>query len=550
MEELLFSKEFNETIFDHLMTYVESYEDLKMDEGRFAEYFGCSFYTSTGIRELSIRPNTHIIPYYVEDKYIDLEMFVKIPENYRVLIVTNLPKNEIKNVKMTENIKIISATDIRFSHKRGKEFEPLENKILYHSDNQRRIRKTKCISIDRFDALITFAIQRRIVEELFKKDNRDNFIIEQGNIICNINQTNPLPFAFQHSNRWYYFFENKTDILKLKNDEERRKYIFVKLDFPFDKYYEKEKSFLEIRVRYYEEYLFEKIETYQELPGSIILRKINKNDLLKCIKSFNALYGEYETDDYTPLFKYRKFEKTRYESEERVTVDPVGLYVESGEIEIGNRSALENKMIWFSNNESLNDPFDLVLRKPTNLRISKYLDFEKTIEAINYSVQNSSALTFCTTSKSDNILMWSHYGDSHKGTCMSYPMREILNAVENDPECSLCIYGKIRYDIVRPTFFMAYVRFRFIDFELAILRFNIASMFNKYKKWIYEDEYRFIIFPEHEEWPGAQKGHGVKLEGKQLFIGNKFPSTYINYINNFYPKYKKYALSDSSYELK
>jgi hypothetical protein len=67
-------------------------------------------------------------------------------------------------------------------------------------------------------------------------------------------------------------------------------------------------------------------------------------------------------------------------------------------------SALANEFVWYANAGSFNDPFDTRIIENDLLQ---QLSFSK--EKI-----------LCLSEVNDNILMWSHYANSHKGFCVEY----------------------------------------------------------------------------------------------------------------------------------
>lgn len=93
---------------------------------------------------------------------------------------------------------------------------------------------------------------------------------------------------------------------------------------------------------------------------------------------------------------------------------------------------------------------------------------------------------FGVSEPKDNLLMWSHYADSHKGFCVGFD-REILDSCfksffEEDAK-HLVMLEKVEYQ-------REYPRFRF--FEMAPQDFYIKALASKSADWIYEQEYRFI----------------------------------------------------------
>jgi len=96
-----------------------------------------------------------------------------------------------------------------------------------------------------------------------------------------------------------------------------------------------------------------------------------------------------------------------------------------------------------------------------------YLDFKKKV--------NESIGIISLTSKNDNLLMWSHYANSHKGFCIGYDKIELFKQTQG-------VLGKVSYAEEFPI--------------LPFLSENVADLIDlimtKSKHWEYEDEYRII----------------------------------------------------------
>lgn len=152
----------------------------------------------------------------------------------------------------------------------------------------------------------------------------------------------------------------------------------------------------------------------------------------------------------------------------------------------------EECKLWFSSPTYFNDPFDCKIypKTPSDEDLAQYLathaenatskDYNKILEGIKKSsgniirkaiddVMNRSGVK-CFTPNNANILMWSHYTNSHKGICLEfdtlvdpeffvYPIK--VNYSENYP--NLCFMDK--------------------SFTTEVLR-------TKSKDWEYEDEVR------------------------------------------------------------
>lgn len=81
----------------------------------------------------------------------------------------------------------------------------------------------------------------------------------------------------------------------------------------------------------------------------------------------------------------------------------------------------------------------------------------------------------CLTSKRDNLLMWSHYADSHRGFCVGFDKYVLY-------ELTGGTLGKVQYEKAFPTAGM------FDDDAGSLIRLLIT----KSEDWFYEDEYRIV----------------------------------------------------------
>ncbi len=104
--------------------------------------------------------------------------------------------------------------------------------------------------------------------------------------------------------------------------------------------------------------------------------------------------------------------------------------------------------LWFSSPKDFNDPFDFRVINHNDYEISDIISFvsrngennpieanifaQAVIEKSSYFNQKvnkvinkrlSNKLVCCFTTKSDNLLMWSHYADKHRGVCLKFSPR-------------------------------------------------------------------------------------------------------------------------------
>lgn len=152
----------------------------------------------------------------------------------------------------------------------------------------------------------------------------------------------------------------------------------------------------------------------------------------------------------------------------------------------------EECKLWFSSPANFNDPFDCKIypNTPSDEELAQYLvtnaqnttskDYNRILEGIKKSrgdiikkaiddVMNRSGVK-CFTPNNANILMWSHYTNSHKGICLEFD-------TSIDPE--FFVYPiNVNYSENYPT-----LCFTDKSFTTEVLR-------TKSKDWEYEDEVR------------------------------------------------------------
>jgi hypothetical protein len=166
-----------------------------------------------------------------------------------------------------------------------------------------------------------------------------------------------------------------------------------------------------------------------------------------------------------------------------------------------NKNTLEsfvNEYVWYSNPASFNDPFDCALISSNILK----------------EVIRKTKMVHCLSASHQNLLMWSHYADSHKGICVEYTGytdNEIDELLTERPEeisqDMLCIVNNAKK--------VVYKSKEGIDSYLASLPTTEQEMYSvlaqapkrisddvlgrvvdglliKHKSWSYEEEYRII----------------------------------------------------------
>lgn len=134
-------------------------------------------------------------------------------------------------------------------------------------------------------------------------------------------------------------------------------------------------------------------------------------------------------------------------------------------------NAINNKGVYKNDPKNFNDVFDPYL-KSKNLKINKGI----------IEILNKIKIT-CFTEKYNNNLMWSHYGDNHKGVCLGYKFRKNIS------------------HILRPIDYIGLTTEIKENFSETLYSLDeiltIEELFyRKTKDWQYEKEWRLIHLDE------------------------------------------------------
>lgn len=167
---------------------------------------------------------------------------------------------------------------------------------------------------------------------------------------------------------------------------------------------------------------------------------------------------------------------------------------------------IKNQKIYLSNFMEFNDPADPPIRLDKDL-------FDRTYETTQH-------IKICSLSSSnDNILMWSHYSNSHKGFCIQYDFRNI-NLIEIFKNKNAILKKVLYKDKIN---FSSLYGFLLSDFQRQIGNINeyyesmennpdfLYLFYTKYTPWKYENEYRVLSFGNFNIF--------IDIPIKSIFIG-------------------------------
>lgn len=215
---------------------------------------------------------------------------------------------------------------------------------------------------------------------------------------------------------------------------------------------------------------------------------------------------------------------------------------------------LSNGKLLFSRYDMLNDPFECTANVRIQYSYEEWLDFllgadtdltlaqseaKKLSADIEYArFVTGHALTtslnkdgfLCLTKKFDNLLMWAHYTDSHKGVCLEFDITKDLD--------TFYIPFAVEYTNEYPCYDYIY------DNGGAI-----RSILHKSPDWAYEEEYRIVK-------PGGYGLCKVRPESlTSVIFGCQFDKTLFPQIRQsvqdagFHPQYKMMQRSNKEYKL-
>jgi hypothetical protein len=166
-------------------------------------------------------------------------------------------------------------------------------------------------------------------------------------------------------------------------------------------------------------------------------------------------------------------------------------------ININLLQSLRKETNWYSKLHLLNDPFECYLVDNTNTDIYQHF---------------TSSLCACCFSKNMNeILMWSHYADNHRGVCLEFEItnEEIIKGqlIEINYSNELTIIDNVE-------------RTSTGHLSLSIIS-NGKFLATKFKNWSHEEELRTYVICEDANLTGEEKPFLGKLTaiyfGKNAF---------------------------------
>ncbi|AQR98149.1 DUF2971 domain-containing protein [Clostridium saccharoperbutylacetonicum] len=219
---------------------------------------------------------------------------------------------------------------------------------------------------------------------------------------------------------------------------------------------------------------------------------------------------EYSREKYLELMEQKKFNEA---DEYRISNIPKTLFKfmyisdvpdckEKCEIESFNDikiNSIENKEFWMSTRDNLNDPFELKSLYIEEEKIKQYNYPLEIIQELIKSYREEVLIGCFTTNLANNMPMWAHYANNHKGFCLEYNIHK--------PK----FFFPISYEGERAPANVVYMNYinlatksykkTITDEEIKDFKLYQSLIFHstiiKHSSWEYENEYR-LLFPKSE----------------------------------------------------
>ncbi len=134
--------------------------------------------------------------------------------------------------------------------------------------------------------------------------------------------------------------------------------------------------------------------------------------------------------------------------------DPISGYWKFREVDKNTFRMLTTSKLWFADPKTFNDPFDSNLDATLFLKSmrSELRNYDKIMaELPTYIAHTEERLAgryvYCTNEQSsvappyEEVLMWSHYANKHRGVCLGFSMKKLDDLLERTPYAGFWHYN-------------------------------------------------------------------------------------------------------------
>ncbi len=191
---------------------------------------------------------------------------------------------------------------------------------------------------------------------------------------------------------------------------------------------------------------------------------------------------------------------------------------------------LINSEITVSPSKNMNDPFDSIINLwGSEEQLKESCKKEKHIKNISKSFDYFRMRSFCNGDKEkalEELLMWSHYADEHRGYCIKYKLsKHFIKQKEND---------SFEHMFLKPIIYRK-DKDKVDISEMTTINTDLAFA-TKHESWEYENEVRLIVYNPNKE----DAFYGIPLDKdsciEAIYFGCRCEQKTINTIKNLFSK--------------
>jgi len=216
--------------------------------------------------------------------------------------------------------------------------------------------------------------------------------------------------------------------------------------------------------------------------------------------------------------------------------DKYNYYIEKNNLRL---KTLEKNEIYVANYRSFNDPFEFEM---LSIDIDKLKNDNYDIKEIEKFLDEfkNKILVSCFTTIKDNMPMWAHYANNHKGYCVEYKINNTEKIYPVFYENSRNSNSEELTNMIKEMYnYYSNISSHKEEFY-KIFSYFYLSLCCKNEFWKYEKEYRLLYKTEENK---DIKGKTLKIEDEginieSIYIGYKCEDNYIDSLINIAKKLK------------
>lgn len=170
--------------------------------------------------------------------------------------------------------------------------------------------------------------------------------------------------------------------------------------------------------------------------------------------------------------------------------------------------SLKNLQLFGNTPSNFNDPLDSYLLTKALRSDDEMIKDNNSGNSINKARLEQLRIT-CLSSviptDAQSTIMWAHYADNHKGICLEYDIKSILDLITSSYSLSECNDGDV---VISPCFYHE-------EKTLPTLNeLGLKSAFYKHSAWSYEKEFRILL-----------KDPCIELKPSTVYVGCRTPQS-------------------------